>query len=103
MNLAPLKNNIIFTFLENTTASTFIPTHKSGIIIANPNVEQNRDPKWGKVCKIGPQVENEIKIGQYILIEPLMWSPGFNFEGVQYWKTDSSKVLATSEIPHFSF
>jgi co-chaperonin GroES (HSP10) len=104
MKLQPLGKNIIFAFVEDTSQGRFVPKSGGKIVIAGQNIDQNRDPKWGKVILVGPDVKQEdVKVGQYILVEPLMWSPGFEHEGVKLWKTDSTKVMATSEVPVNSF
>lgn len=74
----------------------FVPSTKSGIIMTNQDASHNHTPKWGKVIKKGPNVSEDIVVGQYVLIEPLQWTLGTKFEGVQMWKTDESKIIAMS-------
>jgi hypothetical protein len=103
MKLKPLGKNIIFIFLEQTSQGKFVPNHGGQILLTSKVDGNNRSPKWGKVFLTGPDVDPEIKVGEYILIEPLMWTPGFDYDGVKFWKTDSDKVMATSTVPHHSF
>jgi hypothetical protein len=103
MKLKPLGKNIIFIFLEDTAGGKFVPTTGGKILLTTKNDAHNREPKWGKVFLTGPNVDPEVKVGEYILIEPLMWTPGFEYDGVKFWKTDSDKVMATSTVPHHSY
>jgi hypothetical protein len=104
MQLKPLGKNIIFTFLESTGQGGFIPSSGGRILITQQNIQNNTLPKWAKVFLVGPDVDPEIKVGEYIFIEPLMWSVSFEYDGVQFWKTDATKILITSEeVPDFSF
>jgi len=104
MKLQPLGKNIIFIFVEETSGSGFIPSSGGSIILTQQNLDHNRTPKWGKVVLVGPAVDTEeIKVGEYILVEPLMWTPGFEYDGIKFWKTDSDKVMATSKEPVNSF
>ena len=103
MKLQPLGKNIIFIFCEDTSGGKFVPSHAGKIQIISKNEQFNHAPKWGKVFLTGPDVDPEIKVGEFILIEPLKWTPGFDFDGVKFWKTDSDKVMATSTVSHHSF
>jgi len=104
MKLQPLGKNIIFAFLEQVSHDGFIPSSGGKIILTQQNLDHNRTPKWGMVLLTGPQVPADIKVGDYIFIEPLMWTPGFEVEGVKAWKTDSDKVMVvSSEVPDTSF
>lgn len=103
MKLVPLGKNIIFTFVEDTSNGGFVP-NIGGKIILKQNMDHNREPKWGKVHLVGPEVnKEEIKVGEYILIESLQWTSVFEWEGAKYWKTDAMKVMCTSEVPVHSF
>jgi hypothetical protein len=104
MQLKPLGKNIIFRFLEEASGGGFVPSSGGLIQLVKQNLDHNREPKWGQVILIGPAVNPEIQIGDYILIEPLMWTPGFDVEDLKCWKTDSDKVMIVStEVPDISF
>lgn len=104
MKLLPLGKNILFTFLEDVSDGGFIPQSGGQILLTRQNLDHNRTPKWGLVLLTGPQVPADIAVGDYILIEPLMWTPGFDVEDVKAWKTDSDKVMVvSSEVPDISF
>jgi hypothetical protein len=104
MKLTPIGKNIIFIFLNDVYLNGFVPNSGGQIVIAGQNMENNNGPKWGKVFLVGPDVDPEIKVGEFILVEPLQWTPGFVFDEVKFWKTDSTKVMATqSEAPDTSY
>jgi co-chaperonin GroES (HSP10) len=75
-------------FLEKTTAM--------GIIIPATTSTQ-KVARWGEVVAVGPDAEAAgLKVGDYILIEPLMWMEGVKVDDKKVWKTDDSKVLAVT-------
>ena len=90
----PIKNHIMFQFLDDTGGSKGKFSNRStasGIIIAQTDMQQ-KVPRWGKVYNAGP--ESLVKEGEFILIEALMWSYGTEInDDLKLWKTDDSKVL----------
>ena len=101
--ISPLGKNILFTFLEDTSRGGFVP-NTGGKIILQQNMDHNRGPKWGQVHLVGPDVNpEEIRVGEYIMIEPLQWTVGFEIDDQKYWKTDSTKVMVVSQVPVYSF
>ena len=95
MNIRPLGNNIIFTFIEETTGKkgAFVERPlKSGILLPQ-SANRQKIARWGKVVAVGPKVEG-ISPGEFVLIEALMWTFGADTgEGEKVWKTDDTKVL----------
>ena len=100
MNIKPLNNNILFQFLDATGGAKGKFTDrvsKGGIVIPTLDSEQKR-PRWGKIIALGPKAEEAgLKVGEYILIEALMWSFGTEVDDVKLWKTDDSKVLMVTD------
>lgn len=102
MKATALGDTVLFAFLNSVGGqySEFKDETKSGIILSTVMDEQ-RKGRWAKALLIGPDA-GDIKNGQYIFIAPLMWTPGFMFDGVKIWKTDIAKILAVSdEIPEY--
>jgi co-chaperonin GroES (HSP10) len=95
-NLSVLKNNIIFQFLDKTEGKegSFSERTRSGLIIPKLQTTQKGE-RWGKVVAVGPDVQGVVK-GDYILIEPLMWTVNGTFEGEKFWKTNDDKVMIVS-------
>ncbi len=99
MIVRPLKNNVIFKFLDETTGKkgAFMDRHlKSGIILPGGSVNRQKVHRWGQVVAAGPEADG-LNPGDYILIESMMWMEGVKLnEDEKVWKTDSSKVLAVT-------
>ncbi|WP_407305379.1 hypothetical protein [Acinetobacter sp.] len=93
----PLKDHIMFQFLDETGGSKGKFTDRtlaSGIII--PTVDSSQKlPRWGRVMAVGPK--SSVSIGQYVLVEALMWTYGTEVDGQKMWKTDDSKVLMVTD------
>ena len=105
MKLRCIRNGILFVLLEPMTSSGhFIEKTKWGLEITPFNSKQSRSfsntirdrGRWGKVLTIGPECKN-VKVGNYICVEPNMWTNSFTYDGIQIRKTDESKVLLISE------
>lgn len=98
MTIMPLKNNIMFEFLDETGGAKGKFTDRrygeTGIIIPTLDSSQKL-PRWGRVLAVGP--EATVVEGEYILIEALMWTYGTEVDGVKMWKTDDSKVLMVTD------
>ena len=97
--LQPLFSSVLFTFLDDTAHGRFIDRNKIGLIMTNQDIStQGGLARWGRVLAIGPDVEEEsIKPGALVLIEPLQWTMGFKYEGVQIWSTIEEKIIATTD------
>jgi co-chaperonin GroES (HSP10) len=99
MNILPLKNNVMFKFLDETAGSKgkFTDRKTEGGIILPTLDSSQKLPRWGKVVAVGPDAQ--VAVGEYILIEALMWSFGTEVDGEKMWKTDDSKiVLVTDDV-----
>ncbi|MBT9138551.1 MAG: hypothetical protein DDT31_01117 [Syntrophomonadaceae bacterium] len=92
----PLRNNIIFKFLDSTSGSkgAFTEAPVSRIIIPRTNNTQ-KVSRWAQVVAAGPN--SEVVPGDFILIEALMWMEGVKLDNDKVWKTDDSKVLAVTK------
>lgn len=99
MTVRPLKNNVIFKFLDETTGKkgSFVDRQlASGIILPGAQVSRQKVHRWGLVVAAGPEADG-LNPGDYILIESMMWMEGVKLaDGEKVWKTDSSKVLAVT-------
>lgn len=98
MALRPLKNSILFSFIDENAGGKFIPTTRSGILLTNQAYDHQRDPRWGRALAVGPDCV-DVKAGDLILVEPLKWTTGFKHDEVMIWKTDENNVAAiTNDI-----
>jgi len=91
--LRPLGNAVLFQFLDDTGGEKgqFVERTRSGIILPTMKSEQKRE-RWARVVAAGPEALN-ISTGNFIMIEPLMWTSNEVFDGQKIWKTDSTKIL----------
>lgn len=98
--LTPLTNNILFVFVDNIINGKFVENTASGIFLGNGYEDTIKKPRWGKVVAVGPDVKKDgsISTTDLILVEPLMWTEGFMHDGIQIWKTNLTKVMATQSL-----
>lgn len=91
-----LGNNIIFKFLDDTSIRGFSGSKTDwGFMIQDPPSEV-KVPRWGLVVATGPDVR-EVSAGEFVLIEPLMWTNKIKVGDEYVWKTDINKVMLTSK------
>lgn len=98
MNIRPLNNVVLFQFLDETGGSkgSFTEAARASGIIIPKTTSTQKVARWGKVVGVGPKVDG-IDIGDYILVEALMWSFGVKLDDeTKVWKTDDSKVMAVT-------
>ena len=94
--LKPIHDAILFTFVDPIKGIMFVEQTVSGIFLGQSHVKSATTARWAKVLAIGPEVDN-CGAGDTVLVEPLMWTEGFNFQKIRIWKTDASKILAVME------
>jgi hypothetical protein len=95
MKLKILGHKIIFKFVQEVTDGKFKASTDWGFQIKT----QNDDPKfarWGKVVDFGPEVA-DIEAGDYVLIEPLMWTTYMEIDDGKVWGTNRDKIIAVSK------
>lgn len=93
-NIKTLAHNIIFEFLDEANNKGFTNTTSWNFVVKT-HKDNAQNPRWGKVISTGPTVPDHIAVGDYILIEPLMWTHGFLIDGKKYWSTNLSKVIGS--------
>lgn len=97
MKLYPLLNGILFVFNEQLEQGKFVEYHGK-VYVGKSDDSSIKNARWGKVIAIGPDVKDDgIKVGKHILIEPLAWTKGLEYDGIKIWRTDESRVMAVSE------
>lgn len=95
--LKPLFNYVLFIFLEDTGGQKgrFHEQIRASGIIIPPTMSGQKVARWGQVFAAGPDAE--VKEGDYILVESLMWMEASKWEDGKIWKTDDSKILAVTD------
>jgi hypothetical protein len=95
-----IQDHVVFQFDQDTTTISdgqnssvgFQENTDWGFKYSNFNESLNV-PRWATVISIGPAVSNAITVGMHILIEPLKWTPGVNFNNTTYWRTIEKYIL----------
>jgi co-chaperonin GroES (HSP10) len=97
MNLSPIKNAVLFQFLDETNSSTGKFTERSAGILYIGSVQNNQStkPRWGKVLAVGPTVDG-VEVGDFILIEAGKWTVRTEVDGVPLWKTDDTWIIGAT-------
>ena len=81
-------------------------TTSSGIVIQSDNGKAHGvKPRWAKVYKVGSEVDIDVKVGQWVLIEHGRWTRKINIddgEGVKdFQKIEIKSIMAvTDERPN---
>lgn len=104
--IKPIKDRILFKFLEDLDNTSFHQKTESGIFVVEKKENQVDDERWGKVMAVGPEVEKTglVKVGDYILMEALGWTNGMQIEEAgpsegdkRFWFTKLDKVICVSD------
>ena len=98
--IAPLRNGILFVFMDKTVGSEgkFGAFTEWGFNLGVNTDDTTKSGRWGRVLAVGPEA-TEVKEDMFIFIEPLMWTKGFSHNASKVWKTDESKVMLISIDP----
>jgi hypothetical protein len=96
--LRPLRNTILFHFLDQTAGAKgrFLERTKGSIIIPVLDSVQHKTDRWGKVVSVGPDVVG-VAPGEFILIAALRWTFASEFEGQKVWKTNDNEVIVVTD------
>ena len=101
-NIRTLGNKILFQFLEVTSKNkrgTFENITDWGFDKGNNFDETAKQPRWGVVIAIGPDVKEEgIIPGANVFIEELKWTNSVTINGELVWQTDESHILGIEAI-----
>ena len=95
MNLTAINEDILCTegdFGDQVLKNTGI------IVKSNAKESQGITPRWFKVLSVGPQADQNLKPGQWLLVEYGRWSTGLVIDReTTIWKVDPEKLLAISD------
>jgi hypothetical protein len=93
--LKPIKDSILFTFVQTTRDGYFRNETDWGFKIAGSDYDSSK-ARWGLAEIVGPDCKY-VKPGDYIMIEPLKWTTAVEHEGKKYWRTAEAHVELTSD------
>jgi len=88
----PLRDGILIDrmdFGEQKTAGGIV-------IMSDDGKSTGIHPRWGKVIEIGPDQE-DVTIGQYVLVAHGRWSRGFKLNGETVRTVDPNDVLGIQD------
>ena len=104
MSLKPIKNTILFKFIDHVNTKGEFERQRSagGIYLEAGYDDSAKMPRWAKVVKVGPTCAF-VTEGQDILLPALRWTPVINHDGERFWKTDEKEVVATRTSGNLSF
>lgn len=98
--LEPVANHILFQFedeIDRNRRSTFKETTDWGFEMKGSVEETTSYGRWAIIIGLGPEVMEDLRIGQKILIEKLMWTKTVDYNGLKFARTDDSHVIAVEE------
>jgi co-chaperonin GroES (HSP10) len=102
--LRPLRNTILFQFLDDTSGAKgrFAERTKGSIIIPVLDSAQHKTDRWGKVVSVGPDVFG-VAPGEFVLVKALQWTFASEFEGKKIWKTNDEQVIVVTDDEESTF
>ena len=95
--ITAIRNHVIVEDMEFGEQRT-----AGGIIIVDDDGKQHGiKPRWAKVYAVGPKQE-DVNVGDWILIEHGRWTRGFNFENddgtiLTLRRVDTDCIMMTSD------
>lgn len=88
----PLGNGIAVNNMEFGEVKT-----ASGLILTSDDGKtRGVHPRWGQVTHVGPD-QQDVKVGQYILVAHGRWSRGFELNGETLRTVDPKDVLGVQD------
>lgn len=94
--IKPLGNNIMFSFVDDVRQGMFYDVEKSGIIVGKSYDGSAKEPRWGNVIAVGPDVA-VIQPGQKILVEPLRWTEAMKVGDRSVWFTREAEIMCVAD------
>jgi co-chaperonin GroES (HSP10) len=97
--IVPIRDKVLVSDMNFDSQKTF-----SGIIIPSDNGKvRGIHPRWAKVFAIGPE-QNEVKVGEWILIEHGRWTRGISYEVndeeiLELRMVDNAAILMSADEP----
>ena len=98
--IKPIKDKILFQFVEDMTNATFKSKSPGGIVMVETQANKVDKPRWGEVLSVGSEVDG-MRVGEFILIEALGWTNSMTLEdslsAEKFWFTKADKVMCVSD------
>jgi co-chaperonin GroES (HSP10) len=96
--LNPIRNQIIFEFVNDARKGHFREVTNAGLIIMEDAAKQVEYCRWGRVLGVGEE-SKDVAVGDIVLIEHLQWTNMFRITRKDYWITEDTEILAKWDDP----
>lgn len=96
MEITPLRDSIIFAFVQTVRDGYFRNETNWGFKIAGADYDAGKN-RWGIVEKVGPDV-TKVAVGDYILIENLKWTTALEINDKSLWRTAEPHVILKTDV-----
>jgi len=107
MKLRCIRNGILFAFLQNANSKGYfeeetnwgfkITADKDGQRAGHEAFDRTISKgRWAKVLVIGNECE-EVEVGDFVCLEPNMWTNSFTHDGIAIRKSDETKIMIISK------
>jgi co-chaperonin GroES (HSP10) len=96
--LTPLHDYVIVSDMNFDERLT-----SNGLVIISDDMKNSGiRPRWGRVYAVGPE-QNEIRVGQYVLVSHGRWTRGVKIEDsegeITIRRVDNNDILIVSDEP----
>lgn len=98
--LEPVANHVLFQFEHEIDAGrrgTFREKTDWGFDLGTSVQETTSKSRWAVIIGLGPDADEELFVGQKVLLEKLMWTRTVDYNGLKFARTDDTHVLAVQE------
>lgn len=98
MNVTPINNNIIFTFVDrvNSKGEFEQDSTPAGILLNASFDDSAKSPRWVNVVAVGSKC-TAIKPGDQVLLPNLRWTSHIKFDDKKLWRSDESQAVAVRD------
>lgn len=100
MNIKPINNNIIFTFVDRVNSKGEFEKEQteSGILLQSSFDDSAKSPRWVNVVAVGPECK-DIKVGMQALLPNLRWTSYVKVNDQKVWRSDETQAVAYRTSP----
>jgi len=98
--LEPIANHVLFQFQDDVDAAqrgVFKNKTKWGFELPSRIDETTKLPRWVTIIGLGPDVSEELHVGQKVLVDALKWTRIVDYKGLRFARTDPEQILAVDD------
>ena len=100
--LEPIANHVLFQFeddVDRARLNAFKRKTNWGFEMSSHIDDTTKSPRWVKIIGLGPDVEEELQVGQRVLVDALKWTRVVDYKGLRFARTDPQQILAVDDDP----